>query len=116
MNVNDLPNRDDRGNWDHLRDIFTSRFLEKTQSEWEEIYDGTDACVTATKRLSVDDNRPLSRLSESPGLDISNPSVSLLKPGQGAREALKEWIDWQEGKDYVFDSKGSVMVRIRSKI
>lgn len=32
--------------WPELRQLFTERFASKTQAEWSEIFDGTDACVT----------------------------------------------------------------------
>jgi alpha-methylacyl-CoA racemase len=35
------------------RELFTKRFRERTQQEWCEIFDGTDACVTPV--LSIDE-------------------------------------------------------------
>lgn len=29
-----------------MKKIFTERFLEKTQAQWCQVFDGTDACVT----------------------------------------------------------------------
>ncbi|KAJ6130405.1 hypothetical protein N7512_003185 [Penicillium capsulatum] len=41
-----IPAREDRDNWPALRALFTQRFKEKTRSEWERVFDGTDACAT----------------------------------------------------------------------
>ncbi|CCF33087.1 CoA-transferase family III, partial [Colletotrichum higginsianum] len=39
-------NRFDRGRWGELRGLFTEIFKSRTRSEWEEVFDGTDACCT----------------------------------------------------------------------
>jgi alpha-methylacyl-CoA racemase len=41
----DLPDRYDPAQWPALRERIARRFLELTQAEWTEIYEGTDACV-----------------------------------------------------------------------
>jgi len=38
--------RDNRQIWPKLKETFTKLFKEKTRSEWERIFDGTDACCT----------------------------------------------------------------------
>ncbi|XP_018418964.1 PREDICTED: alpha-methylacyl-CoA racemase [Nanorana parkeri] len=42
----DLPSQMDLNDWPKLKKIFTERFLEKTQAQWCQVFDGTDACVT----------------------------------------------------------------------
>lgn len=46
LDPSSLPSRSDRDNWNTLKEIFCSRFKEKTQSEWIKIFDELDACVT----------------------------------------------------------------------
>jgi alpha-methylacyl-CoA racemase len=40
------PDRDDPSTWPLLRTLFTERFAEHDQTHWNEVFDGTDACVT----------------------------------------------------------------------
>lgn len=42
----ELPNRFDRENWDDLGDRFALAFASRTSDQWQEEFDGTDACVT----------------------------------------------------------------------
>lgn len=42
----------DESKWDNMRDVFRSKFLEKTQEEWTEIFSRLDACVTPV--LTID--------------------------------------------------------------
>ncbi|KKK15699.1 hypothetical protein ARAM_007463 [Aspergillus rambellii] len=71
-----LPDRDDRGNWARLREIFTQRFREKTRSEWEGVFDGVDACATPVLeqdelRAAGYEQRPAVHLSETPARPIA---------------------------------------------
>jgi alpha-methylacyl-CoA racemase len=111
-----MPDRDDRGKWPELRRVFTERFLEKTQEEWENVFDGTDACVTAVVPLSSDDNRPIANLSSSPSLPVENPKVEILKASTGAKQVLKDWVEWRPGKDYQIDGNGTVSISNSAKL
>lgn len=42
----ELPSQMSFDEWPEVRRTFTERFATKTQAEWIEIFDGTDACVT----------------------------------------------------------------------
>ena len=42
----DLPAQMDRGGWPLLRQTFASSFSAKTRDEWDEIFRGSDACVS----------------------------------------------------------------------
>ncbi|XP_026855189.2 alpha-methylacyl-CoA racemase isoform X2 [Electrophorus electricus] len=42
----DLPNQMSISDWPELKRTFTQVFAKKTQAEWSDIFDGTDACVT----------------------------------------------------------------------
>ncbi|CAI9546532.1 unnamed protein product [Staurois parvus] len=46
LDPSDLPSQMSFTDWPKLKKIFTERFLEKTQEQWCEVFDGTDACVT----------------------------------------------------------------------
>ncbi|XP_061657000.1 alpha-methylacyl-CoA racemase [Syngnathoides biaculeatus] len=41
-----LPPQMSFSDWPELRRIFSERFASKTQEDWSQIFDGTDACVT----------------------------------------------------------------------
>jgi len=108
LRAKDIPSRDDREKWSELREIFTGKFLEKSQAEWEKIFVGTDSCVTPLVPLTTDDNRPIAHLSASPSLPVQNPKVEMLQPGTGTEDVLWEWIGWRSGKEYQTDGRGSV--------
>ncbi|XP_073537605.1 alpha-methylacyl-CoA racemase isoform X2 [Phyllobates terribilis] len=46
LDPSDLPNQMSFSDWPSLKKQFAVKFLEKTQEQWCQIYDGTDACVT----------------------------------------------------------------------
>ena len=98
----DLPDRNDLGNLAEIRERLTARFKEKTQEEWAEVFDGTDACVAPIIPFSQAQQHPhlvargtfadgapapAPRFSRTPG------SVSMPPGGPGAhtREALQAW-------------------------
>ncbi|XP_018606115.1 alpha-methylacyl-CoA racemase [Scleropages formosus] len=49
----DLPPQLSSSDWPEMRKIFAARFASKTRAEWEQVFDGTDACVTPV--LSLDE-------------------------------------------------------------
>ena len=57
----DLPDRDDPANHAAIRDALTARFKERTQAEWAEVFDGTDACVAPVVPLSEAPRAPAPR-------------------------------------------------------
>lgn len=46
LDPSDLPGQMSYTEWPKLKKMFIGRFLEKTQAQWCEVFDGTDACVT----------------------------------------------------------------------
>lgn len=46
LELETLPDRDDRANWPQLRAVFAERIGARPRAEWTAIFDGTDACVT----------------------------------------------------------------------
>lgn len=53
LDPSDLPNQMSFSDWPELKKRFTEKFLEKTQEQWCQVFDGTDACVTPV--LSFED-------------------------------------------------------------
>lgn len=126
--------RMDRSTWPEMRKTFTRLFKEKARSEWENIFDGTDACCTPVlgfDELEKDparegDQRPVVTLRETPSLAISKhdsqdlsigqgPGVEggsytgkPLYPGQGGETTLDQWLGWKRGKDYDIENGGLI--------
>ncbi|KAE8446084.1 hypothetical protein EG329_012592 [Mollisiaceae sp. DMI_Dod_QoI] len=129
--------RDDRRTWPGLKHSFTELFKAKTRSEWEAIFDGTDACCTPVLDYSElqkndggreGDQRPAVTLKDTPSLAVSsgstvnrNPSTgqgpgiegegytgAMLIPGHGGEERLGQWLSWRRGKDFEVENGGLV--------
>jgi alpha-methylacyl-CoA racemase len=102
----DAPDRDDLAQWPALRALFEQRFKERTQAEWTEVFEGTDACVapvlplteaaahphlaargTYVERDGVLQPAPAPRFSRTGATLTTGPSV----PGGQTREALLAW-------------------------
>ncbi len=100
------PDRGDLAQWPALREVLAARFKQKTQAEWTEIFDGTDACVAPVLPLSeaaghphleargtyVDRDgilqpAPAPRFSRTAATLTTGPSV----PGGHTVEALTAW-------------------------
>ncbi|PQE22838.1 alpha-methylacyl- racemase protein [Rutstroemia sp. NJR-2017a BBW] len=134
--------RQDRETWPAMKETFTRLFKEKTRSEWEAIFDGTDACCTPVLQydeLENDssregDQRPMVTLRDTPSLAVSqnarskNPSLGQgpgveggsywampLYPGEGGEAALKGWLNWTRGNDYDVE-KGGLVRKKHSKL
>ena len=106
LDLVDAPDRDDPARWPVLRELLTRRFLERTQAEWTEVFDGTDACVapvlplteaaehphlrsrgTYVDRDGVLQPAPAPRFSRTGATLTTGPSV----PGGDTRDALTAW-------------------------
>ena len=102
----DLPDREDPANHAAIRDALTARFRERTQAEWVEVFDGTDACVgpvvtlaeapahphlaargTYVEREGVTQPAPAPRFTRTPA--TLGPASE--GPGARTREALEAW-------------------------
>lgn len=113
--------RADRESWDELRRVFTEKFAARTRDEWERVFDGTDACcvpVLEYAELETDparegDQRGYVELRGTPGFEgegegrgqgseVPRPGYegSLLMPGEGGEDRLREWAGWQRGREY----------------
>jgi alpha-methylacyl-CoA racemase len=53
-----IPDRLDPGSWPALATTFEEIFAERTQTEWQEVFDGTDACVTPVLHMAEMHNHP----------------------------------------------------------
>ena len=102
----ELPDRDDPANHAAIREALTRRFRERTQAEWAEVFDGTDACVAPVVPLAEAPEHPhlAARgtfvapggvVQPAPAPRFSRTETSLGQspagPGEHTREALTAW-------------------------
>ena len=105
----------------YMKQVLEKRFREKTRSEWEHIFHGKDACVTPVLEMaeleqSGYEQRPMVRLTESPGIPVKDQWTGRpLKPGEGGEELLKEWLGWKRGRDFRVEN-GALVTMERSKL
>lgn len=117
----DIDSRGDRKAWPFTRGVFRNTFLSKTRSEWEQIFDGTDACVTPvlTYEELEDSNyqqRSAVTLTETPARDVNTDAGSGwvgvgIGPGEGGEETLRKWLGWERGKHFHV-ANGSLVSRL----
>lgn len=100
------PDREDPAQRDSLRQLLTEKFKERTQQEWCEVFDGTDACCwpvlplteaarhphlvhrgTYVEHCGVLSPAPAPRFSVTPATLSSGPSI----PGGQTVAALQAW-------------------------
>jgi len=105
LSIESVPSarQNDKDTWPETREVIAAAFAQKTQAEWTEIFDPTDACVSPVVSLRgaldhphlkargtvvVDDGRlqaaPAPRFSGVPTTIGSRPA----RPGQHTREVL----------------------------
>lgn len=106
LGLTDLPDRYDVASWPELRKILAGIFAGKTQAEWVEIFDGSDACVAPIIPLSEAPKHPHNvargtyveheglvqpapapRFSRTPATLTTPPA----KPGANTKQALDAW-------------------------
>jgi len=102
----EVPGQWEMDRWPELRETLAARFRERTQAEWTEVFDGTDACCapilplteaaahphlsargTYVERDGVLQPAPAPRFSRTAATLSTGPSVV----GGGSREALAAW-------------------------
>ncbi|KAJ5476109.1 hypothetical protein N7475_001838 [Penicillium sp. IBT 31633x] len=106
-------NRENRRLWPAIHILFEKVFRAKTRREWEEIFDGTDACCTPVlmhheMEASHYDQRPAVTLSDTPSVmpGLDGWAVKTLPAGQGGEAMLQNWAGWKKGKDYILADGG----------
>jgi alpha-methylacyl-CoA racemase len=110
--------------------LFTKTFKSKTRTEWEAVFDGTDACclpVLEYEELETNaeregDQRPAVTLQDTPCLAVvenAGPNQGQgrgvsgqgytgvpLAPGEGGEKVLQRWLGWGRGEDYEVQNGG----------
>lgn len=102
----ELPCRDDVGNHPAIREALTARFKQRTQAEWTEIFEGTDACVGPIIPMSEAMRHPhlvargtfverdgIGQPAPAPRFSRTEASISMSPggPGKQTRAALAAW-------------------------
>ncbi len=102
----DLPDRNDPANWAALRARLTEIFASRTQAEWTDLFEGTDACVAPVVPLTEAFDHPHNAargtyvehhglVQPAPAPRFSGTPTSLGSPpsriGADTREALTAW-------------------------
>ena len=101
----DLPKRGDQAQWPLLRERFARVIATRTQAQWLDVFDGTDACVEPVLSLTgaltdehltarqtfvevdgVTQPAPAPRFARTPGRIASRPSLA----GEHTRDVLLE--------------------------
>ncbi len=116
------PDRHDPERTDELRKLIAERFATRTQAEWAEVFEGTDACVAAIIPISEAKDHPHVKAREvyverdglvqpAPAPRFSRTASSLGHPpspeaGAHTREALAAW--GIEDVDALIDSGAAV--------
>lgn len=82
MDAGELPSQMSFDDWPEIRRIFTERFASKSQAEWSEIFDGTDACVTPVLSFDQVSSHPHNRergsfMKDSSGEESPRPAPVL---------------------------------------
>ena len=112
----------DKRSWPSMRAVFTKRFKDKTRKEWEDVFDGTDACcapVLEHKEMEQAgyEQRPIVGLTGSPARELDTPwTGKALAPGEGGEGTLEDWMGWRKGRDYHVSDKGAFEMREKSKL
>ncbi|KFA78568.1 hypothetical protein S40288_01461 [Stachybotrys chartarum IBT 40288] len=98
----------DRAEWPALRRALANKFAERTRSEWEGVFDGTDACCTPVlsyAELETDpgregDQRPPVTLRDTPCLAVAAAAAAAAAPGEGGDEAARGQGEGVPGAGY----------------
>ncbi|XP_060916995.1 alpha-methylacyl-CoA racemase [Labrus mixtus] len=82
LDAGELPSQMSFSDWPELRRIFTERFASKSQAEWSEIFDGTDACVTPVLSFDQVSSHPHNKerasfIEDSSGAESPRPAPVL---------------------------------------
>lgn len=53
-----LPDQNDAGRWEELREVFSTSFIANDRDHWTRVFDGTDACVTPVLSFGEVESEP----------------------------------------------------------
>ncbi len=116
------PGQADLGEYDEMRRVFTETFAARTQAEWIEVFEGTDACVAGIIPISQAYEHPhlvargtfveahgMTQPAPAPRFSRTEATISSPPPaaGEHTRAALAAW--GIEGVDALID--GGVAVQ-----
>lgn len=116
-----VGDRGDKRGWGFMRGVFTRKFKERTREEWENVFDGTDACCAPVLEFGEMEEegyelRPIVTLTQTPGSVGSDPwQGTAMKPGTGGEATLKEWMGWRVGRDFE-EVNGALVEKGRSNL
>lgn len=124
-------NRFDKSTWPKQAQMFTEKFKSKTRAEWENVFDGTDACCTPVlSQRELEDTgyqqRPIVTLKSTPSLAIheadpddrpeaEGQGIGVagdgwddkgLSPGVYGENILATWMGWQNGRHFELNDGG----------
>jgi alpha-methylacyl-CoA racemase len=100
------PGQADLDRYDEMREVLSTTFAQKTQGEWVEIFEGTDACVAGIIPISEAPQHPhlaargtfvvkdgMTQPVPAPRFSRTEPSLTWPPPGSGehTRAALTAW-------------------------
>lgn len=138
--------REDRATWPRIREVFKKTFMMKTRKEWEDVFEGKDACCTPVLSLeemkdSGYQQRPMVTLRGSPGKAVMGRrnrgkdeedivvedgqgdgvegdgwSGKVLKAGEGGDEVLEKWTGWKKGVDCDMVDGGWIKIQGKSRL
>ncbi|MDO9380960.1 MAG: CaiB/BaiF CoA-transferase family protein [Nocardioidaceae bacterium] len=106
LGLTDAPDRDDPARWPALRQLLADTFATRTQAEWDEVFDGTDACVAPVLPLGESHLHPhlvargtyvdhAGTVQPAPAPRFSRTPATLTTPpsptGADTRAALTAW-------------------------
>lgn len=102
----DLPAQNDPAGWPRLRERFAAAFLQRTQAQWCELLEGTDACFAPVLSIHEAREHPHNRArgafidvegvtQPAPAPRFSRTQAQVQRPGsragQDTRAALADW-------------------------
>ncbi|KAH8882869.1 alpha-methylacyl-CoA racemase [Thozetella sp. PMI_491] len=125
--------RHDSECWPELRRVIDGAFKGKTRTEWEAVFDGTDACCVPVLSYHEmegsaereGDQRPPVTLRDTPlfavrqdasdvshgqgaGVEGGGYVGSPLAAGEGGEETLQQWFKWSKGREFDVQRGGLV--------
>lgn len=110
--------RMDPDNWSRVREVLRNTFLKKSREEWEQVFDGTDACCTpileqGELQAQGHEIRAAVTLTGTPSVDVvghDSWQSAGLGVGEGGEEVLRDWLGWKRGVHFKPD--GGALVKV----